>query len=103
MLSRKELLKQHRSEDLEPDIEEMKAGYKLRVQELELYRASMKPEFSNTNCVIKVAEEQCRTLQTDRKQLEYEVLKMKTSVRQITAERGNHSNTLRNQLRSRMH
>ena len=81
-------LKQQRSEDLEPDIEEMKAGDKLRVQELEIDRASMKPEFSNTNCVIKVAEEQCRTLQTENKQLEYEVLKEKTSVRQITAEKG---------------
>ena len=83
-----QLLKQHRSEDLEPDIEEIKASDKLGVQELEIDKSFMKPKFSNTNCVIKVAEEQCRTLQTESKQLGYEVLKEKTSVRQITAEKG---------------
>ena len=83
-----QLLKQQRSEDLEPDIEEMKAGDKLRVQELEIDRASMKPKVSNANCVKQVAEEQYRTLQTESKQLEHEILKEKTSVRQITAEKG---------------
>ena len=63
------------------------AGDQLRIQELDMDRPFMKQELSNANSATQAAEEQCRILQTESKQLEHEVVKEERSVRQITAEK----------------
>lgn len=69
-------------------VDEQSSAHQLKINELEKERALLKQELAQAYTAIQAAEEQYRTLQTESAQLEQELVKEKTVILQITAEKG---------------
>ncbi|XP_053406240.1 uncharacterized protein LOC123523252 isoform X2 [Mercenaria mercenaria] len=68
--------------------DEQSSAHQLKIKELEKERSLLKQELEQAYSAIQASEEQYRTLQTESAQLEQELVKEKTVILQITAEKG---------------
>ncbi|KAL4227673.1 hypothetical protein ACF0H5_013109 [Mactra antiquata] len=68
--------------------DEQSSVHQLKIKELEKERGLLKQELEQAYSAIQASEEQYRTLQTESTQLEQELVKEKTVILQLTAEKG---------------